>query len=115
MSEEHKIEQTQEEPREEESKPAPSQHVVEVQWEELEHLVQLNSTLNETENYLAKLLLEMEKRKISILKRVQDLQTTLYSAGEQLRNAKGIDESHTYELKLPTSQGEKGYFIRKEP
>jgi len=109
MSEEHKIEETQEE-----SNPTSSQHVVEVEWEEIEYLVQLNSTLNETENYLAKLLLEMEKRKTALLKRVQDLQTTLYSAGEQLRNTKGIDESHTYELKLPTSQGEKGYFIRKE-
>ena len=77
MSEEHKIEETQEEARQEESNPTLSQHVVEVEWEEVEYLVQLNSTLSETENYLAKLLLEMEKRKTVLLKRVQDLQTTL--------------------------------------
>ncbi len=113
MSEENKTEETVEAVENTAAQPT-GQEVIEVEWSELEHLVQLNSTLSETEDYLAKLLLAMEKRKAELLKRVQDLQATLYASGEQLRNAKAVNNSYAYELKLPTTPGEKGYFIRKE-
>ena len=66
MSEENKTEETIEAV---DSTDAGSidQEVIEVEWSELEHLVKLNSTLNETEGYLAKLLLAMEKRKMELL------------------------------------------------
>lgn len=104
MSEENKTE----------NESAPSQEVVEIEWEEVKELVSIRAALSQTENEFAGFLLQVEKRKALLLAKVDQLETGLYQLGTELRNSKEIDPDHTYELKLPTQPGEKGYFIRKE-
>ena len=42
------------------------------------------------------------------------IQNDLYMMAEQLQKTNNIDENLTYELKLPASAGEKGFFVRKD-
>jgi hypothetical protein len=41
-------------------------------------------------------------------------QNDLYNMAQNLQKSKNIDDSLTYELKLPAAPGEKGYFLRKD-
>lgn len=105
MSEENKTEQ---------ETTAASQEVVEVEWEEVKELVSVRAALSQTENELARFLLQVEKRKSLLLAKVDQLEAGLYQMGSELRTQKELDPNQTYELKLPAQSGEKGYFIRKE-
>ena len=104
MSEENKTE----------NESSPAQEVVEIEWEEAKELVKVRAALSQTENELAGFLLQVEKRKAFLLAQANQLESSLYQLGSDLRNEKDISADHTYELKLPTQPGEKGYFIRKE-
>ena len=108
MSEENKVEQEQQEAE------TPSQDVVEVEWEDVKELVSIRAALNQTENELARFLLQVEKRKNLLMAKVDQLESGLYQLGSELRTQKEVDPSFTYELKLPAQAGEKAYFIRKE-
>lgn len=111
-------EETQEAPTRDEAPadpPAPvAPEVLEVEWQDVEPLVQVRAALYATETQLTRLLLSYEKQKSKFLSRVEELESTLYRLGHELRNSRGIDESITYELKLPESEGEKAYFLKKE-
>ena len=105
MSEENK-------PQEEAQVTAPE--VVEIEWEEIQEVLGIREAMLDAEDQLSRWLLEVEKQKTKSLHRVNQLEKALYSAGVQLRDSKGVSGDVTYELKLPTSEGEKGYFIRKD-
>lgn len=95
--------------------PAPvAPEVLEVEWEAVQPLVQVRAALYATEAQLSRMLLNFEKQKSKLLARSSELESTLYRLGHELRNSRGIDESVTYELKLPESEGEKAYFLKKE-
>tara|TARA_R100001443_G_scaffold114890_1_gene131566 strand:- start:461 stop:781 length:321 start_codon:yes stop_codon:yes gene_type:complete len=93
---------------------AQPQEVVEVEWEEVKELVSVRAALSQTENELARFLLQAERRKNMLVAKVEQLEAGLYQMGSQLRTQKEIDDSFTYELKLPSQVGEKGYFLRKD-
>ena len=95
-------------------KDANSNEVVELTWQEVEPIITVRAQLREYENELAAMLLAYEKRKLIFLDRISNLEEAMISSAKNLRDSKGIDSESPYELKLPTSQGEKGYFIRKE-
>ncbi len=114
MSEENENQVTQEveEAREEVEKN--SSEVVEVEWGEIEQLLRVRERLSEVDFTLSTMMLEFEKKKQSLLNENLKLREHMYQLGEQLRDQKNLEASHTYELKLPQAPGEKGYFIRKE-
>ena len=60
------------------------------------------------------MMLDFERKKAAFMHRARELETSMYSAGAELRNTKQIDQQLTYELKLPAAVGEKAYFIRKD-
>lgn len=109
MSEETKPEEIREA-----TDPNTQSGVVEVEWEEAEELYNLRAALVDAENRLARMLLQHEKQKFSILERVTQIESAMYDSAGFLKDKKGIDPEFTYEFKLPQTEGEKGYFIRKD-
>ena len=88
--------------------------VIELSWEEVKPIMILRSNLQQTERELAAMLLAYEKKKLQLLDRISDIEETLMQQAKALQQTKNIDETITYELKLPGEANEKGYFIRKE-
>lgn len=91
-----------------------SDSIVEVEWEEVREIFEVRAALLEVESTLSSMLLNFEKKKAAFLHRARELEASMYTAGSILRDAKQINQELTYELKLPATQGEKAYFIRKD-
>ena len=100
--------------QQEDSETSAASEVIEIQWEELQDLLSTRQDLILTEQHLQKTLLALEKQKARLLARVNQLELPMYEQGAHLREIKNIDNDSTYELKLPSVEGEKGYFILKE-
>lgn len=94
----------------EEKKSAPE--VVELEWPEIENIMLGQARMNQLDQELGSLLVNTEKRKIEIIDNLNQLKGMIYSHASTLKDSKGISESLTYELKLPSEMGEKGYFIK---
>ena len=90
-----------------------SPDVIDLEWQEVQEIVKLKSTLSELEHQLAAMCLNFEKTKNAFLKEIESSEASVSSLARHLVDQKEVDESLTYELKLPQSPGEKGYFIRK--
>ena len=88
--------------------------VIEVEWEEVKELHQLREYMLEVESNLSAMMLQFEKRKAAMLHRSREIEVAIHQAGTKLREDKQLDTESTYELKLPTTEGEKAYFIRKD-
>lgn len=106
MSEEKKQEQEQNLPSTDE--------IIELEWEEVENIFNIRNAWLDADSRLSSLLLSFEKQKAVLLARSQELEAMMYETGSNLRDEKQISDEVTYELKLPSAQGEKGYFLRKD-
>ena len=94
-----------------ESKESPE--IIEVEWEEIEKIYNLRKSHTLMEQNLAILCIEHEKTKQQLVQHIVQSESTLNELGLDLLDIKGIDTTKTHELKLPTSPGEKAYFVRK--
>jgi hypothetical protein len=106
MSEEKKKEQEQNLPSTDE--------IIELEWEEVENIFNIRNAWLDADSRLSSLLLNFEKQKAALLARSQELEAMMYETGSNLRDEKQISDEVTYELKLPSALGEKGYFLRKD-
>ena len=88
--------------------------VIELEWEEVQEIFEIRKALVGVESALSSMMLEFEKRKAAFLHRARELEASMYQAGGELRLKKQLNEELTYEVKLPSVEGEKGYFIRKD-
>lgn len=88
--------------------------IVEVEWEKVEQIFKVNVYSQQLENELAGLCLQHEKNKQNLLTKISECETFLFAQGSTLKDSEGIDPVLTYELKLPSQQGEKAFFIRKD-
>ena len=91
----------------EEQAPTSTSEIVEISWEEVAPVIELDS-------HISSMLLRHEKEKMNLLVRSSDLERKMYELSQKIREAKNMDPSLTYELKLPTKAGEKAYFVRKD-
>ena len=91
-----------------------SEEVIEVEWEEVQHIHEFRNKIVDLENYFSNMCLTYEKNKANLMTQIVYGQNDLYNMAQTLQKSKNIDESLTYELKLPVSAGEKGYFLRKD-
>ena len=89
------------------------QEVVEVPWEEIEQVSSLKQAVGDTEEYISRFLLDVEKRKGMLLNRLGEMESALYQQAQTIKQGKNLNPDWTFELKLPENQGEKAYFIRK--
>jgi hypothetical protein len=91
-----------------------TEEVIEVEWEEIEHIHEFKNKVADLENYFSNMCLTYEKSKANIMTQIVYGQNDLYNMAQNLQKSKNIDDNLTYELKLPASPGEKGYFLRKD-
>ena len=91
-----------------------SDEIIDVNWEELQHVFEFKTKIQELETYFANMCLNFEKNKASLMTQIMYGQNDLYNMAQTLQKSKNIDQSLSYELKLPLQPGEKGYFLRKE-
>jgi len=90
------------------------QEIIEVDWDKVSHVFEFREKLLNLENYFANSCLQFEKNKANMMNQIMYGQADLYTMAQAVQKDLNIDESLTYELKLPTNPGEKGYFVRKE-
>ena len=88
--------------------------VVEVPWEKLQQTFEMREALRETQTYVSDFLLQTERRKIRFLSEIENIERAMYDSATAIRNDCALNPEWTYEFKLPSKEGEKGYFIRKE-
>ncbi len=88
--------------------------VVEFAWEDAEQLMQIRHELFKTQEAFSSFLLDVEKRKSAMMSRCDLLEKEMYSVASNIQEKYGVDAEYVYEMKLPTKQGEKGYFVRKD-
>ena len=93
---------------------AVSHEIVEVEWADIKNIFEFKERVQEMETYFSNMCLQFEKNKANLMTQILYGQNDLYNMAQTLQKSKNIDQSITYELKLPTQSGEKGYFIRKE-
>tara|TARA_R100001510_G_C7652306_1_gene210096 strand:+ start:1764 stop:2147 length:384 start_codon:yes stop_codon:yes gene_type:complete len=91
-----------------------TEEVIEIEWEEVQHIHEFRNKIVDLENYFSNMCLTYEKNKANLMTQIVYGQNDLYNMAQSLQKSKNIDESLTYELKLPSSPGEKGYFLRKD-
>ncbi len=115
MSEENNIEKDLSTPSEEpQQEKTVSEQIIEVEWEQVKPIYEIRKALLEVDTRFSQILLQHEKQRAAFLARSQELEVMLYEAGSTLKESSLIDSSLTYELKMPASEGEKAYFIRKD-
>tara|TARA_B100000214_G_C23959230_1_gene624448 strand:+ start:904 stop:1257 length:354 start_codon:yes stop_codon:yes gene_type:complete len=97
-----------------EEQEANTQDIIEIPWEDTEHLFNMRQTLNEMQDYFANMCLNFEKNKTSLMDKIIQAESHLYQAAAELKREKNIDDSSTYELKLCSNPNEKSYFLKIE-
>ena len=65
-------------------------------------------------NYITEMTNQFEKSKANMISQITYGQNDLYVMAEQLQKSKNVDSTLSYELKLPTESGQKGFFVRKD-
>ena len=91
-----------------------SDEVIDVEWDKVQQIYEVNNFSKGLDEQLADLCLMFEKRKHGILKRISESENFLFSQGGALKDSMRIDPTLTYELKLPKEEGEKAFFVRKD-
>ena len=91
-----------------------NEEVVEVDWESIQPVFEFRQKLQNLETYFSSMCLQFEKNKANLMNQIVYGQSDLYTMAQDLQKSLNVSENLTYELKLPTSPGEKGYFLRKD-
>ncbi len=88
--------------------------IIDVEWESVKEIYEFKSKLGDLEQYFANMCLHFEKEKSNIITQITYGQNDLYMMAQQLQKNLNVDDTLTYELKLPTESGQKGFFVRKD-
>lgn len=88
--------------------------IVEVEWEKIQPVFEFKQKLENLETYFSNMCLQFEKNKANLMNQIVYGETDLYTMAQTLQKDLKVSENLTYELKLPATPGEKGYFLRKD-
>ena len=88
--------------------------VVEIDWEKVQPVFEFRQKLQDLETYFSSMCLQFEKSKANLMNQIVYGQNDLYTMAQNLQKDLNVSENLTYELKLPATPGEKGYFLRKD-
>ena len=88
--------------------------IIDVEWEDVKQIFDFKNQLADLEQYFANMCLHFEKEKANIITQITYGQNDLYMMAQQLQKTLNVDDELTYELKLPTESGQKGFFVRKD-
>ena len=103
----------QQEQQAQETKESSAPDILEFEWEDVQELYKMKEHLQNMEAKLANACLQFEKSKQIYLSEILNSESLINEMGLSLIQSKNGDPSKTYELKLPSSEGEKAYFILK--
>ena len=103
------------EPQEKQEVETPSDEgVLEVSWEDIQPIVEIRNNFEKLREEFSYRLLSFERMKERTLDTLNKMEEHMYGLATDLRHTNGIPDGVQYELKLPTNEGEKAYFIRKD-
>ena len=88
--------------------------VVEVTWDAARDTYEIRQELVQTKKYLTDILLDHERRKLSLLERLSALENAMYESATSIQKEMSLNPEWTYEFKLPLNEGDSAYFIRKQ-
>jgi len=88
--------------------------IIDVEWEDVKQIFEFKNQLADMEKYFANMCLHFEKEKANIISQITYGQNDLYMMAQQLQKTMNVDSELTYELKLPATAGQKGFFLRKD-
>ena len=88
--------------------------IIDIDWQHVQPIFEFKQQLVQMEEYFGQMCLRFEKNKANIMSQIIYGQNDLYAMAENLQKDLNIDSSITYELKLPTESGQKGFFVRKD-
>ena len=88
--------------------------IIDIEWEQVQPIFEFKARLEDIEAYFANMCLHFEKEKSNIITQINYGQNDLYMMAQQLQKTLNVDETLTYELKLPSEHGQKGFFVRKD-
>tara|TARA_Y100000592_G_scaffold81840_1_gene129907 strand:- start:495 stop:887 length:393 start_codon:yes stop_codon:yes gene_type:complete len=88
--------------------------IIDVEWKDVKQIFDFKNQLADLEQYFANMCLHFEKEKANIITQITYGQNDLYMMAQQLQKTLNVDDELTYELKLPTESGQKGFFVRKD-
>jgi hypothetical protein len=91
-----------------------SNEIVEVEWEKIQPVFEFKQKLENLEAYFSNMCLQFEKNKANLMNQIVYGETDLYTMAQNLQKDLNVSDNLTYELKLPATPGEKGYFLRKD-
>ena len=98
-----------------ETESAPTNNeIIDVEWEKVQPIFEFKQRLVEMEEYFGAMCLQFEKSKSNLMSQIMYGQNDLYTMAQSLQKEVNVDDSFTYELKLPSKFGEKGFFVRKD-
>ena len=89
-----------------------STEVVEVDWEQIQPVFEFRQRLVNLRITFS--MCQFEKDKANLMNQIVYGQADLYAMAQNLQKELNVNENLTYELKLPATPGEKGYFLRKD-
>jgi hypothetical protein len=92
---------------------ADKKEIIEVEWEQVKDIYEMRGNLAALQQNLANMCLDFEKTKYLYLDQISKIETAVNEQGANLLEENDGDVTKTYELKMPTSPGEKAYFILK--
>ena len=93
---------------------ATNNEIVEVEWQKIQPVFEFKQKLENLETYFSNMCLQFEKNKANLMNQIVYGETDLYTMAQNLQKELNVSENLTYELKLPTAAGDKGYFLRKD-
>ena len=93
---------------------ATNNEIVEVEWQKIQPVFEFKQKLENLETYFSNMCLQFEKNKANLMNQIVYGETDLYTMAQNLQKDLNVSEGLTYELKLPATSGEKGYFLRKD-
>jgi|TARA_Y100000287_G_scaffold184056_1_gene184232 hypothetical protein len=91
-----------------------SAEIIDLEWDQIQPIFEFRERLVNLENYFARMCLEFEKNKANLMNQIVYGEADLYAMAQSLQKEANVNENLSYELKLPTEPGEKGFFVRKD-
>tara|TARA_A100001015_G_C14361750_1_gene470819 strand:+ start:40 stop:429 length:390 start_codon:yes stop_codon:yes gene_type:complete len=90
------------------------EEIVEIPWEKAENVFRIREAFKEMQQHVAGFLLDSERRKVAMMDRLAEMESSLYESAGDLKQDPAINPEWVYELKLPQQPEEKAYLIRKQ-
>ena len=88
--------------------------LIDVEWEKVAEIFKAAEIVKQVELRLAQVCVQAERAKRQLLDQLASVEAFALNGGMALKEELNLDPSLVYELKLPSEEGEKAFFVRKD-